>query len=209
MKVLIACESSCRVRDAFAALGHEAWSCDLIGAKGNHYQGDIFDLLAQDPEWDLMVAHPPCTFLCSSGLHWNGRVEGREALTAEAIDFAERLWKLPIGKMAIENPMGCLSTRSILGAPTQVIQPYNFGEDMSKTTWLWLRGLNCLENTKFVPPSRIINGKPRWANQTPAGQDKTAPSDDRWRLRSETCLGIADAMAKQWSLPEKQMKLAL
>lgn len=195
MRVLVACEYSGRVRDAFAAMGHDAMSCDLLptNAPGEHYQGDIFNII--DDGWDLMIAHPPCTYLCSSGLHWNKRIDGRQALTDEALAFVKRLLDAPIERIALENPIGCISSQ--IRKPDQTIQPYQFGHDASKSTCLWLKNLPVLKPTKLIAP-RIVDGKKRWANQTDSGQNKLPPSADRWKIRSETYQGIADAMAAQW-----------
>jgi hypothetical protein len=195
VKVLIACEYSGAVRDAFIRMGHEAMSCDLLPTDvlGPHYQGDVRDIISDG--WDLMIAHPPCTYLCSSGLHWNKRVEGRQQLTEEALDFVRYLLEAPIPRIALENPVGCISTR--IRKPSQTIQPWQFGHDASKATCLWLKGLPLLIPTKFVEP-RIVNGKKRWGNQTDGGQNKLPPSADRWKIRSETYAGIAEAMAFQW-----------
>lgn len=195
LRVLVACEYSGRVRDAFIARGHDAMSCDLLQteAPGPHYVGDVRDVLGQG--WDLMVAHPPCTYLTSAGLHWNKRRPGRAALTLEALDFVRLLLGAPIEKIALENPVGCISSQ--VGKPSQTIQPYQFGEDASKATCLWLKGLPLLQKTGFCEP-RIVGGRMRWANQTDSGQNKLAPSADRWKLRSTTYQGIANAMASQW-----------
>jgi site-specific DNA-cytosine methylase len=195
MKVLIACEFSGTVRDAFRALGHEAVSCDLLPTlkPGSHYEGDVRDIL--NANWDLMIAHPPCTYLSSSGLHWNKRKPERAALTEEAIAFVKLLAEAPIPKIVIENPVGCLSTR--WRKPDQIIQPYDFGEDASKATCLWLKGLPKLYKTGYFPP-RLGMGKLRWGNQTDSGQNKLGPSPDRWAKRSFTYPGIAKAMAEQW-----------
>lgn len=196
MKVLVACEYSGTVRDAFIRAGHYAMSCDLLPSEspiGDHYQGNVLDIL--DHGWDLMIAHPPCTYLCSSGLHWNKRKPERAQQTEEALDFVRLLLDAPIPKIALENPIGCISTR--IRKPTQTIQPYHFGDDASKSTCLWLKGLPLLLPTDFVEP-RIVNGKRRWANQTDSGQNRLPPSPDRWKIRSETYVGIAEAMAKQW-----------
>lgn len=195
MRVLIACEYSGRVRDAFRERGHDAMSCDLLPTEvdGPHYQGDVFDII--DDGWDLMIAHPPCTYLCSSGLHWNKRRPERAALTEEALVFVQRLMDAPIKRMAIENPIGCIGTR--IRKPDQIIQPWMFGDDASKATCLWLNGLMPLYPTQMVEP-RIVDGKKRWGNQTDSGQNKLPPSDDRWKIRSETYIGIARAMAAQW-----------
>ena len=195
MKVLIACEYSGRVRDAFRALGHEAMSCDLLPSDepGPHYQGDVRDVLYDG--WDLMVAHPPCTFLSVSGMHWTTRGLRDPQLTEEALDFVRLLMAAPIEKMAIENPVSVISSR--IRKPDQIIQPWMFGHDASKATCLWLKGLPLLTPTDVVEP-RIVNGRKRWGNQTASGQNKLGPSADRWKIRSETFAGIAAAMAEQW-----------
>lgn len=195
MRVLVACEYSGTVRDAFIARGHDAMSCDLLptDVPGPHYQGDVFDII--NDGWDLMVAHPPCTYLCSSGLHWNKRVPGRQELTEEALEFVRRLMAAPIKRIAIENPIGCIGTR--IRKADQTIQPWQFGHDASKATCLWLNGLMPLRPTEIVEP-RIVDGKKRWGNQTDSGQNRLPPSDDRWKIRSETYSGIARAMAEQW-----------
>jgi hypothetical protein len=195
MKVLVACEYSGIVRDAFIKRGHFAMSCDLLptDVTGPHYQGDVFDIIEKD--WDLMIAHPPCTYLCSSGLHWNGRVPGRQEKTDAALEFVRRLLDANIHRIALENPIGCISKR--IRKPEQIIQPHQFGDDASKATCLWLKNLPNLIPTNNIPP-RIVNGKSRWANQTDSGQNRLGPSDDRWKERSKTYQGIADAMASQW-----------
>jgi len=198
MRVLVACEYSGTVRDAFLDRGHYAMSCDLLPcesqASGDHYQGNVLDIL--DHDWDLMIAHPPCTYLCSSGLHWNNKRPGRAALTLEALDFVRLLLAAPVPRIALENPIGCISTK--IRPYDQTVQPYQYGHDASKTTCLWLKNLPPLRPTGFVEP-RIVNGKRRWANQCDnGGQDKLPPSADRWKIRSLTYQGIADAMADQW-----------
>jgi hypothetical protein len=195
MKVLIACEYSGRVREAFAALGHDAISCDLLPTDqpGPHYQGSVLDVIGQG--WDLMIAHPPCTYLTSAGLHWNHRTPGRQELTLEALDFVRLLLDAPIGKIALENPVGCISSQ--IRKPDQIIQPHEFGEDASKATCLWLKGLDKLKATSHHAP-RMVGNLKRWGNQTDSGQNKLAPSADRWKLRSTTYQGIANAMAAQW-----------
>jgi hypothetical protein len=195
MKVLIACEYSGRVRDAFIARGHDAVSCDLLptDTPGPHYIGNVQDILAD--HWDMMIAHPPCTYLCSSGLHWNTRRPDRAQLTEDALEFVRMLMDAPIPRIAIENPTGCISTR--IRKPDQAIHPYQYGHDASKKTCLWLKNLPLLRPTQYVEP-RMVNGKPRWANQTDSGQNKLTPSPDRWKIRSETYKGIARAMANQW-----------
>jgi len=195
MKILVACEYSGTVRDAFIRAGHEAMSCDLLptDAPGPHYQGSVLDILSSG--WDLMIAHPPCTYLCSSGLHWNKRRPERAQQTEDALLFVRQLLDAPIPMIALENPIGCISTR--IRQPDQTIQPWQYGHDASKATCLWLKGLPLLRPTDFVAP-RVVNGKSRWGNQTDSGQNKLPPSADRWKVRSETYPGIADAMARQW-----------
>jgi len=195
VRVLIACESSGAVRDAFRARGHFAMSCDLLPTEqpGPHHQGDIRDLLGQ--EWDLLIAHPPCTYLSVSGMHWTTRGLRDPKLTEDALDFVRLFMDAPIEHIAIENPVSVISSR--IRKPDQIIQPYHFGHDASKKTCLWLKGLPLLKPTQMIEP-RIVNGKQRWANQTDSGQNKLPPSKDRWKLRSKTYEGIADAMAAQW-----------
>lgn len=205
MRVLVACEYSGRVRDAFLGRGHDAVSCDLLptDVQGPHYQGDVCDILHED--WDLLVAHPECTYLCGSGWHWvkRGRIEadGRPRMdhVKEALAFARMFIDgketAHIPKRVVENPIGKLST--LVRKPEQIIQPHWFGDDASKATCLWLHGVPPLVPTQHVPP-RIIDGKRRWGNQTDSGQNKLPPSEDRWKIRSETYLGIAEAMASQW-----------
>jgi hypothetical protein len=192
MKVLVACEFSGAVRDAFAARGHDAMSCDLLPAEtpGGHYQGDVRDVLGGG--WDLMVGHPPCTYLAVSGLHWNKRRPERALLTEEALEFVRLLLDAPIPLIALENPVGCISSR--IRKPDQIIQPWQFGHDASKATCLWLKGLPLLQPTDVLPGGRAA----RRANQTASGQNKLSPSKDRWKLRSLTYPGIAEAMATQW-----------
>jgi len=195
MRVLVACESSGTVRNAFSALGHDAWSCDLLptDTEGNHYQGDISEVLTQ--EWDLMIAHPPCTYLAVSGMHWTTRGLRDPKLTEDALDFVKLLMNANIEKIAVENPISVISTK--IRKPDQIVQPYQFGHDASKKTCLWLKNLPLLKPTDFVQP-RLVNGKPRWANQTDTGQNNVPPSKDQWKIRSKTYEGIAKAMAAQW-----------
>ena len=193
MRVLIACEFSGTVRDAFTALGYEAMSCDLLPTEvpGSHYEGPVQDVLREG--WDLMIAHPPCTYLCSSGLHWNKRRPERAQQTEEALDFVRLLLDAPIPRIALENPIGCISTR--IRKPDQTIQPWQFGHPESKATCLWLKGLPLLEPTAIV--EKPTSG--HWDNQTPSGQNKLGPSADRWKLRSKTYQGIAKAFATQYT----------
>lgn len=198
MKVLVGCESSGAVRRAFAACGHDAWSCDLLAAQDGdpkHIQGDVLAALAGD--WDLAILHPPCTYLSVSGLHWNHRRPERAAQTEAALQFVRDLWAASahVPKVCTENPIGVIGTR--LMPASQIVQPYSFGADASKATCLWLRGLPKLRATKYIEP-RMVDGRPRWGNQTDTGQNRLAPSADRWQLRSQTYPGIAAAMADQW-----------
>ena len=149
MKVLVGCESNGKIRDAFIAKGHDAISCDLLPTKrpGPHYQGDLRDLLGQ--HWDLMIAHPDCTYLCSSGLHWNNRGRGWEK-TEAALNFVRLLMSANIPRIAIENPTGCIGTK--IRKADQYIQPYEFGHDASKKTGLWLKNLPLLRPTSYAPP---------------------------------------------------------
>ena len=199
MRVLVGCEFSGTVRDAFARRGHEAWSCDLLPteSEGNHYQCDVREVL--NLGWDLAVFHPSCRYLASSGLHWNKRTPGRAEKTEESLEFVRLLLACDVPRIALENPIGCISSQ--IRKPDQIIQPYDFGEDASKATCLWLKNLPPLEPTKRIQP-RIVNGKPRWGNQTDSGQNKLGPSADRWMVRSVTYKGIAEAMAEQWGTDE-------
>ena len=193
LKVLVACEYSGRVRDAFIARGHDAMSCDLLptDATGPHYQGDVFDII--NDGWDLMIAHPPCTYLSVSGMHWTTRGLRDPQLTEDALAFVQRLMNAPIERIAVENPISIISSR--ICKPDQIIQPWWFGHDASKKTCLWLKNLPLLTPTDMLPG----DAKTRRGNQTASGQNKLPPSKDRWKIRSETYQGIADAMAAQWS----------
>ena len=184
MKVLIACEYSGRVRDAFSARGHQAYSCDLLPSDtpGSHFQCDVRDVLHW--AWDLLIAFPPCTYLCSSGLHWNKKRPERAALTEESLKFVQLFMDAPIPQIAIENPIGCISTR--IRKPDQIIQPWQFGHPETKSTCLWLKNLPLLQ------PTYIVEGREQRIWRLP-------PSADRWKLRSLTYQGVANAMASQWS----------
>lgn len=251
MRVLVACEFSGIVRDAFAKRGHEAWSCDLLptdsynpivyasdlpecdccgdawcqtheihysecpcigpdedgiafgpnDTAARHLQGDVLSFLGDG--WDLMIAHPPCTYLCSSGLHWNTRIPDRAKLTEEAVSFFMALCNAPIPKIAAENPIGRMSTA--FRRPDQIIQPWQFGHPESKSTCLWLKGLPKLRPTNVLP----VPSSGRWSNQTASGQNKLPPSPDRWKIRSLTYPGIAEAMADQWGGAEVAGQLDL
>lgn len=202
MKVLIACECSGVVRRAFAARGHMAVSCDLLPADDgeieHHHTGSVLDIL--DMGWDLMIAHPPCTYLSVSGMHWTTRGLRDPKLTEDALDFVRILFAANIPLKCIENPVSVISSR--IRKPDQIIQPYDFGHDASKKTCLWLEGLPLLISTKFIAPRlvKLSEGKwaQRWGNQTDSGQNRLGPSEERAKLRSETYKGIADAMAEQW-----------
>ena len=214
MRVLIACEYSGRVRDAFLNKGHDAISCDLLptDSPGPHYQGDVFDII--NGGFDLMIAHPPCTYLTGAA-EWafsdqpmiNGKPRNikpgtligaeRRAARDEALNFVWRLWNCGIQKVCIENPVGVIPKNIPLMGKPQYIQQYWFGEDASKKTGLWLDGLPELKPTNEIQP-RIINGLKRWGNQTDSGQNKLPPTVDRWKIRSTTPKGIAQAMADQW-----------
>ena len=182
MKVLIACEYSGRVRDAFIGLGHDAMSCDLLPTDkpGPHYQGDVFDVV--DYPWDLMIAHPPCTDLSVSGArHFAAKkMDGRQQAS---VSFFMKISKLDIPKIAIENPISIMSR--LYRKPNQIIQPWQYGHGETKSTCLWLKGLNKLT------PTNIVDGREDRVHKLP-------PSPDRWKIRSTTYQGIADAMASQW-----------
>lgn len=191
MRILIGCERFGRVRDAFLRMGHEAYSCDLVpNCSGPHILGDVRSFL--DKGWDLAIFFPDCTYVCGSGLHWNKRRPGRAEKTEEAVEFVRTLLNAPIPKIALENPIGCLSTR--IRKPDQIVHPWQFGEDASKATCLWLKNLPPLVATNELPGGRFA----RRANQTPSGQNKLGPSPERAMERAKTYQGIANAMAAQW-----------
>jgi site-specific DNA-cytosine methylase len=181
VNILVACEYSGIVRSAFAALGHNAWSCDLLPTEipGQHYQGDVRDLLKE--QWDLMIAHPPCTHLAVSGARW---FKEKQSEQAEALEFVRLLMNAPIEHIAIENPISVISSR--IRKPDQIIQPWQFGHGETKATCLWLKGLPKLQ------PTNIVEGRDQRVHKMP-------PSPDRWKERSRTFQGIANAMAAQWS----------
>ena len=196
MKVLVACECSGIVRDAFARRGHEAISVDLLPSErpGNHIHGSVLAHSIANGGWDLMIAFPDCTFLTISANAWahqEWRVEARLA----ALHFVRALWSFPVPRIAIENPVGLLAT--FWRRPDQNIQPYEYGHDASKQTCLWLKNLPQLEPTQHVAP-RLVDGKPRWGNQTDSGQNALPETAERWMERARTYEGIADAMAEQW-----------
>lgn len=233
MKVLVACEYSGRVRDAFIAMGHDAMSCDLLPTDqpGPHYQGSVTDIL--NDGWDLMICHPPCTYLTGAA-EWayddkpmiQGKPrnikpgtligEARREARREALDFIDLLWNAPIPLIALENPVGVIpKSRPDMPKP-QYVQQHWFGEDASKKTGLWLKGLPKLKPTDLIDGRMVCCGSVvkdrfgcpdcegskspvyRWGNQTDSGQNKLPPSKDRWKVRSTTPQGIANAMAAQW-----------
>ncbi|MCK9370554.1 hypothetical protein M0R04_11645 [Candidatus Dojkabacteria bacterium] len=188
MKVLIACEYSGTVRDAFSKLGHEAISCDILPSEtiGNHYQGDIRDILYD--RWDLIIAHPPCTYICNSGVCWLHKDQSRWLKLREATAFFNLFTTLNCPKVCIENPIPHkYAMEDIKFKYTQLIQPWQFGHGETKATCLWLKGL-----PKLIP-SNIVEGREQRLHMLP-------PSPDRAKLRSKTYQGIADAMANQWGL---------
>ena len=213
MKVLVACEYSGIVRDAFINKGHEAVSCDLLPSESNlgeHYQGDVTDIL--NDGWDMMIAHPPCTYLAVSGARWFYHPEdkhlpyeerrphplhpNRKQLQEKALDFIKLLMKAPIEKIAIENPVGAISTK--IRKPEQIIQPYMFGHSESKKTCLWLKNLQPLQPTNIVEEEeRVVyasgRSMPRWYADA-----YKLPPEERWKVRSATFPGIAKAMVEQW-----------
>jgi hypothetical protein len=180
VKVLIACEFSGTVRDAFLALGHDAWSCDLLPTEspGPHIHGDVLDVL--DQGWDLMIAHPPCTHLAVSGARW---FKDKADEQAEALAFVDALLNAPIPRIALENPVSIIST--YIRKPDQTIQPWQFGHPETKRTCLWLKNLPKLR------PTEIVEGREPRIHRLP-------PGPDRWKERSKTYPGIARAMAEQW-----------
>jgi len=209
MKVLIACEFSGRVRDAFIKRGHDAISCDLLPTEqlGPHYQGDVFDII--DDGWDLMIAFPPCTHLCSSGApHWKEKQkDGRQQ---QAINFFIRLYKSNVLSVCCENPSGILST--VWRKPDQYIHPYQFGEPFRKRTGLWLKNLPLLKPTNIINPvanwhdGSTRGGLKKDGTRTPSkfptaikiGMCERGTNKNRWKIRSVTFQGVADAMAEQW-----------
>ena len=190
LRVLVACEFSGTVRDSFIARGHDAMSCDLLPTEqpGPHYQGDVVDVLGED--WDVMIAHPPCTHLAVSGAAWFAakRADGSQQA---ALDFVRLLMDAPIPKICIENPVSIISSQ--IRKPEQIIQPWMFGHPEQKTTCLWLTGLPNLVATNDVKTEMMALPK-----RERERMHYLPPSPDRWKLRSKTYQGIADAMADQW-----------
>ena len=204
MKVLICCETSGVMREAFRARGHDAWSCDLLPADDlsqHHYRCDMFDVISD--EWDLIGMHPTCTYMNVAGIHWNNRGRGWEK-TEQSIEQVRRLMAHK-GAWYLENPISIISTR--IRRPDQIIQPYEFGDDASKKTCLWLNKLPRLAiDSSCRKAGRIVewprgSGKTveRWSNQTDSGQNRLTPSGRRWKDRSKTHQGIASAMAETYT----------
>lgn len=183
LRILVACEYSGRVREAFRKLGHDAWSCDLLPADDNspyHIQGDVLEYL--NDGWDIMIAHPPCTHLAVSGARW---FKDKQTEQAQALEFVQKLLDAPIPKIALENPISIISSK--IRKPNQIIQPWQFGHGETKATCLWLKNLPELQ------PTDIVSGRENKVWRMP-------PSEERWKLRSITYQGIANAMANQWGL---------
>lgn len=201
MRVLIACEFSGIVREAFKAKGHDAWSCDLLPTEieGQHIQGDILNQVLNQ-KWDLMIAHPPCTYLTCAGNKWfkpeyKHRFPDRLKQRLEAVLFFMKLANAKINKICLENPIGVIST--FWRKPDQIIQPYEYGHTDRKPTCLWLKNLPKLKPTNIVEPNikRNKNGKTASVHHDKA---LSLPPDERWKFRSRTYMGIAKAMSDQW-----------
>ena len=182
MRVLVACEFSGVVRDAFAALGHDAWSCDVLPTErpGQHIAGDVLGVL--NDGWDLMIAHPPCTHLAVSGARW---FKHKTREQAEALDFVRTLLAAPIPRIALENPVSVISSR--IRKPDQIVQPWQFGHGETKATCLWLK------NLPLLTPTRIVAGRAPRVHHA-------SPGPNRWKERSRTLPGLAAAMATQWGV---------
>ncbi len=202
MNVLVVCEYSARVRDAFRAKGHNAWSCDLLPTDGDprwHYQGDCFEALERQ-EWDLVIAHPPCTYLSNAGIRWfdenryGDNARKRKELRLEAMTFVDKIWNCDVDKLCIENPVGFLNKN--WQKPSQIIEPFHFGDEHRKRTCLWLRGLPKLTSTNVVKPKVMgyFNKGKRKGQPYYFTEALVCLSHDR----SKTFQGIANAMAEQW-----------
>lgn len=195
MRVLVACEYSGKVREAFRKLGHDAWSCDLLPSDDNspyHYTGDVFDII--DQGWDLMIAHPPCTYLTNAGVSWLYKKEGRWEQMRDGAEFFKKLLDAPIPKIAVENPIMHKYAVEIIGRrQDQVIQPWMFGHMEQKATCLWLKGLPLI-----VPTNNVKEAMLKLDPKVRQRLHYLPPSKDRWKIRSETYQGIADAFAAQW-----------
>jgi hypothetical protein len=211
VRVLVACEYSGRVRDAFRARGHDAYSCDLLPSEADpkwHYQCDMWELLSAymgPRQWDLVIAHPECTYHTNASVRWFTTIpkkpragvyygEQRWTKWAEAVEFFKRIQALKVPRLAIENPIMHGYSYEEVGRPTQIIQPWQFGHKEMKATCLWLRGLPPLKPTRVVgPPPKDVDERRGWAVC-----HQTSPGPDRWKDRSRTYSGIAKAMAAQW-----------
>ena len=204
MKIAILCETSGTIRELMREKGHDVISCDILPADdlspsdGHHWQGDAMKFLedSDDGEFDLIIGHPPCTALAVSGNRWYGQGMEKHAKRLEAMQWTVDLWNLckrKAKRVAFENPVGVLG-HTEMGKATQYIQPWQFGEPESKKTGLWLHNLPAVEPTCVLPLPECGY----WDNQTPSGQNKLAPSPDRWKIRSKTYMGIAQAIANQW-----------
>lgn len=195
MRVLVACEYSGRVRDAFLMKGHDAMSCDLLptDVPGPHYQGDVKDLLKE--KWDLLIGHPPCTYLTNSGVRWlnRGKNAARMQEMRDGAEFFKVLWTADIPRICIENPIPHKYAKAIIGDYTQIIQPWMFGHTETKATCLWLKGL-----PNIIPTKDVYDEMKKLPKRESNKVHYASPSASRWKLRSTTYQGIADAMAEQW-----------
>jgi len=195
MRILVACEFSGKVREAFRKLGHDAWSCDLLPSDDNspyHIQGDVLDHLNEG--WDLMIAHPPCTYLTNAGVVWLERQAGRKELMKQGAEFFKKLLDAPIPRIAVENPIMHKYAVEIIGRrQDQAVQPWMFGHMERKATCLWLKGL-----PKLIPTNNVKEAMLKLPKNIQQRLHYLPPSKDRWKLRSTTYQGIADAMAVQW-----------
>lgn len=196
MKILVACEFSGTVRDAFIKRGHDAVSCDILDGEGDgpHIKGDVSRVI-YGQSWDMIIAHPPCTYLCNSGVSWLHRDNSRWGKLKDAADFFNMFLNIPVMKLCVENPIMHKYAKELIGGrrQSQIVQPWMFGHPEQKATCLWLRGLPLLQPTNDV--------RDEMESMTPAERQKLhwlPPSKDRWKLRSKTFQGIADAMAEQW-----------
>ncbi len=210
MRILVACEESQAVTKELRELGHEAFSCDLLPCSGGHpewhYQQDVFKVI--DKGWDMMIAHPPCTFLAVSGARWLYNKDGSKNVErwenqAKALDFVQKLMDAPIDKIAIENPISVISSN--IRKPDQIVQPWQFGDKAQKSTCLWLKNLPKLEPTdivekgefiEFISKKGVKKKQPKWYFE--ALKNAKTPAERR-TLRSKTFKGMAEAMAKQWT----------
>jgi len=208
MKVLIACEYSGSVRDEFLKQGHDAYSCDILPCestyntdKNRHFQQDVSEIINQD--WDLMIAHPPCTHLAVSGARWFTEGKKPWSLQEEALEFVQLLMNAPIERICIENPVSVISTK--IRKPEQIIQPYQFGHTTMKTTCLWLKNLPPLKHTKIVEPEMVIMKNGKRMNKFHYDTFKL-PKKERGHVRSKTFEGIAKAMVNQWGTLDNTFK---